>query len=149
MELAKDALASGRALAKFREMVVAQGGDVTVIDNTDLFEKAPIVHEVTADKDGWITAMDTEHCGIASVVLGAGRENKDDVIDYSAGIILKAKIGDKVSKGQSLAVLYTSRENTVKAAEDMLKQAISIGEDRPQVAPLIHARVTLDAIERY
>ena len=149
LELAKDALRSGRALAKFKEMVIAQGGDVSVIDNTNLFKKAPIVHEVKADKDGCITAMDTEQCGIASVVLGAGRENKEDSIDYSAGIILKAKIGDQLRKGQTLAVLYTSRRNEVKTAENMLKKAISIGSDCPQAAPLIHARVTIDSIERF
>ncbi len=149
MSMAKDALESGRALNKFKEMVAAQDGDVSVIDNTDLFEKAPIAHEVLADRDGWITAMDTERCGIASVVLGAGRENKEDTIDYSAGIILKAKLGDKVRRGQPLAVLYTSRENAVKAAEDMLKQAIIIDAEQPQVAPLIYARVTIDGVEKF
>lgn len=149
MALAKSALASGDALAKFKEMVAAQGGDVSVIDNTDLFQKAPITHEVTADRDGWITAMDTESCGIASVVLGAGRESKEDVIDYSAGIILNAKIGDRVTKGQKLAVLYTSRENAVNTAEDMLKKAITIGDECPKVTPLIHARVTVDGVERF
>lgn len=149
MSLAKDALESGRAFTKFKEMVAAQGGDIAVIDNTDLFEKATIVHEVLADKDGWITAMDTERCGIASVVLGAGRENKEDAIDYSAGIILKAKLGDRVVKGQPIAELYTSRENTSKTAEDMLKQAITIGEEEPQVAPLIYARVTIDGVDKF
>ncbi|SDL04705.1 pyrimidine-nucleoside phosphorylase [Natronincola ferrireducens] len=149
MNLAKDALESGRAFAKFKEMVAAQGGDVSVIDNTELFEKAPIVQEVLAEKDGWITAMDTERCGIASVVLGAGRESKEDTIDYSAGIILKAKLGDKVRKGQPLAVLYTSRENAVKTAEDMLKQGITIGGEQPEATPLIYARVTIDGVEKF
>ncbi len=149
MSMAKDALESGKAFIKFKEMVAAQGGDVSVIDNTDLFEKAPIVYEVLADKDGWITAMDTERCGIASVVLGAGRENTEDTIDYSAGIILKAKLGDKVSKGQPLAVLYTSRENAVKTAEEMLKQAMNIGAEQPQITPLIYARVTIDGVEKF
>lgn len=149
MSLAKDALESGRAFTKFKEMVAAQGGDIAVIDNTELFDKAPIIHEVLADKDGWITAMDTERCGIASVVLGAGRESKEDNIDYSAGIILKAKLGDRVVKGQPIAELYTSRENTSKAAEDMLRQAITIGEEEPQVAPLVYARVTIDGVEKF
>ncbi|HHW47250.1 MAG TPA: pyrimidine-nucleoside phosphorylase [Clostridiaceae bacterium] len=149
MKLAKDALESGHALAKFKEMVAAQGGDVSVIDNTNLFKKSPIVHEVTADQDGWITSMDTERCGIASAILGAGRENKDDVIDHSAGIVLKAKTGDSVSKGQVLAELHTSRSDAVRTAEGMLKQAITIGPNRPPVASLIHARVSIDSIEKY
>lgn len=149
MKLAKDALSSGRALTKFREMVIAQGGDVSVIDNLELFEKAPIMYEVKAERDGWISAMDTERCGIASVVLGAGRENKEDIIDYSAGIILKAKIGEQVIKGQSLAILFTSRESAVKVAEAMLKQAIIFSADKPCVTPLIHARITINAIERF
>jgi pyrimidine-nucleoside phosphorylase len=136
-------------LAKFREMVIAQGGDVSVIDNTELFEKAPVVHQVKADKDGWIAAMDTEGFGIASVVLGAGREHKDDVIDYSAGIILKAKIGSYVTKGQTVATLYTSKEDIVIPTEDMLRQSITIGSVPPQVTPLIHGRVTIDGVERF
>ncbi len=149
MKLAKAALDSGRALEKFREMVIAQGGDVSVIDNPELFERAPVMHEVKAEYDGWISAMDTEGCGIASVILGAGRENKEDSIDYSAGIILKAKIGDKVVKGQTLATLFTSREYSVKTVDGMLKQAIVTSAGQPQAAPLIHARVTIDAIERF
>jgi pyrimidine-nucleoside phosphorylase len=148
-ELAKDALESGRAFVKFREMVGAQGGDVSVIDNTELFRKAPVVHEVKADEDGWITAMDTEQCGIASTILGAGRKNKEDSIDYSAGIILKAKIGDHLCNGETFAVLYSSKESEIKTAEDILKKAVSIGSDRPQITPLIHARITIDSIERF
>jgi len=149
MELAKGALKSGRALAKFREMVTAQGGDVSVIDNTNLFKKSPIVHEIIADQDGWITSMNTEQCGIASVVLGAGRESKDDVIDHSAGIVLKAKTGDQVRKGQVIAELHTSKADAVTTAEYIIKQAISIGSARPAVTPLIHARVTVNSIEKF
>lgn len=149
MQLARDALRQGRALAKFREMVIYQKGDVSVIDNTSLFPKAPIEHQIKAEKDGWIATMDTERWGLASVVLGAGRERKDDEIDHSAGIIINAKLGDNVRKGQTIATLYTSREHTVKIAEDILKGSFSISPVPVQIAPLIHARVTIDGIERY
>lgn len=147
--LAEDALSSGRALEKFRQMVVAQGGDVAVIDDTSLFAKAPIAYTLKAEKSGWITHMETEQCGIASVVLGAGRANKEDLIDYSAGIMLKAKIGEQVLQGQTLAVLYTSKEEAVAPAAKMLLEAIIIGSEKPKVTPLIHARVTLDAVEKF
>ncbi len=149
MELAIKALDSGRALEKFREMVIAQGGDGAVIDDTGLLDTAPITYEVKSDKDGWITAIDTEHYGIASTMLGAGRESKADVIDYRAGIILKAKTGEPVQKGQTLAVLHTSRESMVKAAEDIIKKAVTIGSSEPQKVPLIYARVTAEGIERF
>jgi pyrimidine-nucleoside phosphorylase len=147
--LAKNALDSGRAYEKLKEMVEAQGGDVSVIENTEGFEKAPIVYEVKADQEGFISQMNTERLGIASVVLGAGRENKEDSIDYSAGIILQAKIGDRIKLGQTLATLYTAKEKELKAVEDMLKKAITIRADKPAPIPLIHARVTIDTIEKF
>ncbi|MCR1899564.1 pyrimidine-nucleoside phosphorylase [Irregularibacter muris] len=149
MKMAEEALNSGKAFEKFKEMVVAQGGDVSFIENTDQFEKAPIIHEVKAHQEGWIDKIDTESCGIASVVLGAGRESMEDIIDYSAGIILKAKLGEKITKGQTFAVIYTAKAKAVQEAENMLREAIHIGSIQPQITPLIHARVTKDSIERF
>lgn len=147
LELAREALDSGRALAKFREMVTAQGGDGAVIDDTSLFEMASVTYEVKSDEDGWITSVDTEHYGLASIILGAGRESKADTIDYSAGIILKAKTGDRVRKGQTFAVLYTSHESMARNAEDIIKKSVKISPSRPRKTPLIYARVDADKIE--
>jgi len=149
MHLARQALASGAALEKFREMVISQGGDVTVIDKTALFRKAPISHVVKAKGSGWISSMNTEQCGIASVVLGAGRESKEDMIDHSAGIVLEVKPGDWVNEGDPLAVLYTSRKNSVETAENILRKAISTSSERPPKKASIYARVSRDKVEMF
>ena len=89
--LVREVIANGEALKRLAAMVEAQGGDSSVIFDTDKFEKAAYQHEVLAKKSGYITFMDTESCGIASAMLGAGRETKDSQIDFAAGIILKKK----------------------------------------------------------
>lgn len=94
--LVREVIANGEALKRLAAMVEAQGGDSSVIFDTDKFEKAAYQHEVLAKKSGYITFMDTESCGIASAMLGAGRETKDSQIDFAAGIILKKKVGDYV-----------------------------------------------------
>ena len=135
-EMAKDSIKSGKALAKLKEMVVAQGGDVSVIDDVSLFEKATISHEVLAEKEGYIRRIDTEAYGVASLTLGAGRNVQDDPIDYSAGIVLCKKTGDKVSKGDVLATLYTNNAKSISGAEKIILSATEIG-DKKENTPLI------------
>ncbi|MDY4415532.1 MAG: thymidine phosphorylase, partial [Selenomonas sp.] len=87
--------------------------------------------------------------GEVSVVLGAGRETKESAIDFSAGIILHKKFGDRVEKGDSLATLYTSKESALKEAEKMYRDATKIGPDAPKKEPLVYARVEKDRVEKY
>ena len=116
LSMAKKALASGAAWGKFRQMCAAQGGDAAVLDQPQkLYEKAQ-VYELTAPQDGWVERMDAERCGRASMLLGAGRETKDSVIDPAAGIVLCRKTGEAVQKGQTLAWLYTGRISWSKRA---------------------------------
>lgn len=147
--LAEEAVASGRAFEKLKAMTAAQGGDIAVLEDTGKFAKAPIRHEVRAVRGGYITHMDTEQCGIASVVLGAGRANKEDIIDYSAGILLRKKVGEAVSQGDVLAELFTSKGNSVAEAERLLAGAISISDAKPAPEKLVYARVTAASVERY
>ena len=143
----KEALESGAAFQKLIEMVEAQGGDSSVIKNTDKFETASIVREVRSPYDGYITFMDTKECGIASCILGAGRETKEDVIDYSAGIVLKKKTGDKIRKGDVLAVLYGNKEEKMQPAEEQFLRALKVDTEKPEEAKLVYARVTVDGVE--
>lgn len=147
--LAEAAVSSGRAAQKLKDMVLAQGGDASVIEDTEKFKKAPISHKVLAKSDGYITHMDTERCGIASVVLGAGRENKGDPIDYSAGIMLIKKYGDAVKKGDTLAELFTSKRASISEAEKILLNAIVISDEKPKDEKLIYARITKDSVHRF
>lgn len=149
IEMANKSLQDGSAFNKFVEMVEAQGGDISVIKDTEKFAKAPYSYNVLAQKEGYITHIDTEKCGIASVVLGAGRETKDSDIDLSAGIIINKKVGDYVSKGDTVATLYSAKEETFISSENMLREAITIEKEKPEVEPLIYARVEKDKVERF
>ena len=143
----KEALESGAALQKFIDMVEAQGGDSSVIKDVSKFEKASIEKEVLSPYDGYITFMDTKECGIASCILGAGRETKEDIIDYSAGIILKKKTGDRIQKGDVLAVLYSNKEEKIQPAEEQFLKALNVEDAKPEVQKLVYARVTGDNVE--
>lgn len=138
-QLAESTIADGSAYLKFKEMVSAQGGDTDMLDNTELFEKAKIVYPVVSTVSGYISEMDTEKIGTASVILGAGRTKKGDPIDHSAGIILNKKTGDFVNIGDELAVLYTNNSLGVADAERLFKSALSFSGDKADKIPLIYS----------
>lgn len=144
--LAKKALEDGSALETLIKMVEAQGGDGNYIRDTEQFAKAPYKFEVKAQKSGFITHMDTESCGMASVMLGAGRSKKEDIIDYGAGILLKKKYGDVVTKGETLAVLLASDQDLFLNAADKVQKAYRIEPDSPSPIKMIYARVSTDGI---
>lgn len=141
-KLAKGAIASGTALKTFAEMVEAQGGDKEWILNPEKFPKSKHEYVVRANKEGYITGVDTESYGVASLLLGAGRNTKEDVIDPAAGIYLCAKTGDFVKVGDKLAVLYSEKESGFAAAEARLLAATRIEANAPSIQPLI-----LDIVE--
>lgn len=145
--LAKQQIANGEAFAKLKEMVQAQGGDTSVLDDPSRFDRSNVCYEVLAQREGFLYAMDTEKCGIASVELGAGREKKEDPIDYSAGIVLRKKVGDFVRKGEVLASFYSSEESKCRTAEQTFTQALRIQDARPEQTALIHTRVTAQGVE--
>ena len=135
--MAQDAITSGKALDTFARMVAAQGGKSEYIYNPEKFAKAPYTREVKVTEDGYIASVNTEQYGLASLLLGAGRNTKEDVIDLSAGYILKKKTGDAVKAGDTLAVLYASREELFDAAERTLLNATTITAEAPEKRPLI------------
>lgn len=139
--MVEEAVNNGKALETFIAMVEAQGGDSSVIRHPGLFPKAPFSYEVKAVKTGYITKMDTEGCGIASVMLGAGREIKDAPIDYSAGIRMHKKTGDYVEKGQVIAVLYSSEETRFAQTEKKWLESVMIEKEKPAEQPLIYTFV--------
>ncbi len=145
-KMAQGQIDNGEAFAKLKEMVAAQGGDVHVLDDNAKFEQAKVAHEVLAQSEGYLYSMNTEQCGIASVELGAGREKKEDSIDFSAGILLCKKIGDYVKKGEPIAVFYSSTLERCLEAEKLFESAVSIRSEAPKSVPIIHARVTRDGV---
>ncbi len=147
--LAKEAVTSGKALDKFKEMVESQGGDVDYIEHPERFTKAPYQMEVKAAASGYITAMDTESCGGVSSLLGAGRLTKESIIDPAAGIRLLKKTGDAVMEGETIAILYASDEALFSAAHERYQKAITIGPEEPQKRKLIIARVEKGNVKMY
>ncbi len=133
-----DALESGKAYCKMKEWISAQGGDAAFIDNTELFEKAEYSYEILSDSDGYISAMDTEKIGLSSVILGAGRSSKEDKIDFSAGIIIDKKTGDKIKKGEKIATLFTNNETSLQDAEKTYLSALTVSAEEPEEKPLIY-----------
>lgn len=148
-EMVKTIIADGTAFEKFCEMVEAQGGDISVVRDTSKFNTAPIIHEVKSPFNGYISAMDTEAIGIASVMLGAGRETKDSAIDHLAGILLKKKTGDYVNEGDTLAVFHTPDATLVKGAQEHYLSAIVVSDSAPEQKPLIHAKVEKDRVTTF
>ena len=99
-ELAREALASGAALERFRRFVEAQGGDPRIVDDPSLLPGAPVCHEVRAGRDGWLQAVDAEAIGRAAAGVGAGRQRKEDAIDLGVGIDFLVRVGDEVGRRQ-------------------------------------------------
>ncbi len=106
LEMAKEALADGRGLAKLREFISAQGGNPKVIEDYTLFPQHSVQKEIYAESSGYVTGIEAGKIGLASQHTGAGRATKEDDVDLSAGICLSKKVGDKVERGQLLATLY-------------------------------------------
>lgn len=147
--MAKNALSSGAALEKFKQMVQAQGGDLSSFEVDDYNSGAKVNYNVISWNNGYISSMGAENLGKASMILGAGREKKEDSIDYSAGIILHKKIGDKVSKGDVMATFYSSNFDKCNEAEKIFKESVVIAESKPNVGALIKAHVTADGVEKF
>lgn len=119
-------LTDGRAFGKLREMVVAQKGDVSMIDHPEKFLTAK-THKIYADKAGFIESFKTTDIGTAARLLGAGRLTKEDVLDLDVGVDIHKKIGDKVEKGDLLATIYHN-DKGLKQATEVLNSAIKIGQ---------------------
>jgi len=138
----QQALDSGTALERLRLMVDAQGGDSRVIDDESILIIGQFTYDVIAPQDGYIIHMNTEQCGIASVMLGAGRIIKDGPIDYSAGIVMHKKTGDAVRMGERIATLYASDGSLFTNAAQTYLAAITIGNTAPKIVDTI-----LDVVE--
>ena len=141
-KMAREAIRNGTGLQMLACMVEAQGGDKEWILHPENFPKAAYSYEVKAREDGYIIGVDTESYGVASLLLGAGRNTKEDVIDPTAGIILCKKTGDFVKAGETLAILYSGKQTGFAASEERLLQATKMGKTAPKSEPLI-----LDIVE--
>lgn len=136
-DLLSGQITNGQALLKLKELVTAQGGDPSPVDDPDRLLDAAIKFEVCSEKEGLIGSCDAMAIGKASFVLGAGREKKEDVIDLGAGVLITRKAGDQVQKGEVLATLFTSRKEKIAQAEALVRSAYTMTESAPELI-LVH-----------
>ena len=134
----REVLESGAALEKLAQLVEAQGGDSRAVYDTSLLPTASLLEPLYADTDGYIEHIQTDEVGVASLLLGGGREKKDDVIDLAVGIVLAKKTGDPVKKGDVLATLHANDKQRLISAKERLKNAYKLGSQQPQKLPFIH-----------
>lgn len=132
----RENMKNGKALEMLKTLVKIQGGNVSQIENPDLLPTAKISVPVIAKKKGFVHEIKAEEIGTSAMLLGAGRETKEDVIDYAAGITLQKKVGDEVNEGDVLCTLLTNREN-YQDAYDKAQEAYDIADERPEHIPFI------------
>ncbi len=132
-------IASGKALEKFRRMVELQGGDPRAIDDPKRLPQAQHTMTVSSEKTGFLTSLQCEQIGTACVILGGGRERKEDSVDPAVGIVLHKKVGDAVTRGEPVATIYYNGEARAARAKRLIEESYRI-EDAPPFnkRPLIH-----------
>jgi pyrimidine-nucleoside phosphorylase len=124
--LAEQLIASGKALERFRQMVALQGGEARAIDDPGRLPRANFTQDVSSTKGGYVTSMDCEAVGTACVVLGGGREKKEDTVDPAVGIVLHRKLGDSVAAGELLCTVHFNSETRAARAIELLLRSYRI-----------------------
>lgn len=127
--LVEEARANGQALEKFREMVVAQGGDGQQVDDPERLPQAAVQYRVVAPQTAYLSAMNTSALGWAAVHLGAGRQKKGEAIDHAVGFIMPAKVGQRLQKGDLLATVHARNEQQARQAEEEILKALTWSPD--------------------
>ena len=136
-----NALDSGAAFSTFCRWIGGQGGNASVCEHPELLPLSPLSTTVFAERDGFVSAMDAERAGEACVLLGAGRQTKEDVLDLGAGIILHKKAGDALRKGDAIATLYASDKAKLENAKKHFESAITYADNPPKMQPLIYKKI--------
>ncbi|MEX2955318.1 pyrimidine-nucleoside phosphorylase [Staphylococcus pasteuri] len=127
-EYLTQSIESGKALEKFKSFISNQGGDASIVDHPENLANAKFKIDYAVKQDGYITEMIANEIGVASMMLGAGRQTKEDVIDLSVGIVLNKKVGDKVKAGESILTIHSNKEN-IDDIFDKLNESIRIDSE--------------------
>jgi len=135
--LAEQKLVDGSGYKKLKQVVAAQGGNPQALDKFELLPNATGMREISSPRGGYVSVIDAEDIGVASNMIGAGRERKEDPIDPAVGIILEVKVGEKVDAGSVLCRLYYTREDGVEEAAEMVEDAFRISAQKPDERELI------------
>ncbi|MGH9756540.1 MAG: pyrimidine-nucleoside phosphorylase, partial [Candidatus Acidiferrales bacterium] len=130
-------IATGRARDTFRQVIRLQGGDAGVVDDPGRLPRAAHLTQVKAQAGGYLTKIHCERVGIASMMLGGGREKKEDAIDPAVGLVLEKKAGDSVARGETLCTVHYNLDARLEQAMELLGGSFEIGPQAPEAAPLV------------
>lgn len=136
-KLLEENIENGKALDKLAQMVKAQGGDESYIYNPSKFDKAKYIIDVKSKKEGYIKEINALEIGEAAMKLGAGRATKEDVLDFSAGIVLEKKVGSKVNIGDTLCKVYSNKENIDSILNEVI-ESFKFSDEELEVLPIIY-----------
>jgi pyrimidine-nucleoside phosphorylase len=139
--LAAELIASGQAREKFREIVKQQGGDTRVVDDPKLLPRAAHTLDVAAAADGYIAATQCEQLGVAVVVLGGGREKKEDSVDPAVGLVFRKRNGDRIARGEPLCTLHYNSAARLDEARRLIETAYMIAPQPPAAGRPLVGRV--------
>jgi pyrimidine-nucleoside phosphorylase len=139
-----EALHSDRALAKFREWIAAQGGDLAAVDDPSRLPQAAIVQDVPAPRTGYVARIDAMEVGLTAMLLGAGRAKKGDPVDHAVGVVLRAKVGDYVKRGEPLLTIHANNGHKLAQATERLLAACTWSEEPIQAPPLLYKIIQRD-----
>jgi pyrimidine-nucleoside phosphorylase len=134
-KMAQEAIDNGSAMLKFKELIEAQGGDVSVIDHPEKLATANYIYPIVADSDGWVKVVDAQNVGESSVEIGAGRAKKGDLIDPAVGIMVRVKVGDHIEAGQTLFDVHVNDRNSFDTVFQKLKTAVEISDEPVEPPP--------------
>ncbi|MGL5314243.1 MAG: pyrimidine-nucleoside phosphorylase [Peptostreptococcaceae bacterium] len=149
VEKIREAIKSGAALEKLRVFIENQGGDKRVVDDYSLLPTASKIVEIKSPKSGYISKIEAEEVGVSAMILGAGRETKEDVLDLSAGIILEKKVGDYVNEGDILAYMHLNKEEKLEQAKERFINSYTIIDEKVSPKKLIYGVVTDKEIKKF
>lgn len=139
--MAAAVIQNGQAFEMLRKLVIAQGGDVSYVEDLSKLPKARLVEPVLCKQTGWVAMVDAREVGEASVALGAGRAKKDDKIDLAVGIMVKVKVGDIVKPGQTLFEVHANDAVLLKEARIRLMQAVAVSSEPVERLPIFYGVV--------
>ncbi|MEZ5356210.1 MAG: thymidine phosphorylase [Bryobacteraceae bacterium] len=136
-ELAQAKLLDGSGYKKFKEVIAAQGGNAQVLDRFDMLPNATGVREIASPRNGYVSAIEAEAIGLASAMIGGGRDTKEDVVDPAVGVILEVKVGQKIDAGAVLCRIYYTKEDRLEDAAELVEDAFRISQTQPDERELI------------
>ena len=142
IEISRELIRDGKAFDKFIEIVKLQKGNVSLIKNPEKYKKSKYIEEVTAENTGYLSSIDNYQIGMASLELGAGRLTKEDKIDPKAGIIFNSKIGNKINKGDVIAMIHTDNKKVIDKVKQRITSAMEFKKSKIKPPKLIREILT-------